>query len=53
LYLSATVQNGVCRTGRGSLGEMLPRSLVALFTNAASGPVTWAAQNGRTHSFNG
>ena len=25
LYLSATVQDGVCRMGRGSLGEVLPR----------------------------
>ena len=30
LYLSATAQDGVCRMGRGSLGEVLPRSLVAL-----------------------
>ena len=37
LYLSATIQNGVCRTTRGSLGEMLPRSLVALFAQAGSG----------------
>ena len=53
LYLSATAQKGVCRTGRGSLGEMLPRSLVALFAQAANGPVTWAAQSGREHSFRG
>jgi ATP-dependent helicase/nuclease subunit A len=25
LYLCATVPGGVCRTGRGSLGEVLPR----------------------------
>ena len=25
LYLSATVQDGVCRMGAGSLGEVLPR----------------------------
>ena len=53
LYLSATVQKGVCRTTRGSLGEMLPRSLVALFAQAGSGHVTWAAQSGRAHAFNG
>jgi UvrD-like helicase C-terminal domain len=53
LYLSATVQKGVCRTGRGGLGEMLPRSLVALFARAAGGPVTWAAQSGRLHRFSG
>jgi ATP-dependent helicase/nuclease subunit A len=51
LYLSATLQNGVCRTSRGSLGEMLPRSLVALFAQAGSGHVTWASQNGREHRF--
>src|SRR5439155_25721056 len=34
LYLSAVTQGGVCRTGRGSLGEVLPRSLVSLFTQA-------------------
>jgi len=53
LYLSATRQNGVCRTGRGSLGEVLPRSLVALFAQGGSGPVTWAAQSGRSHRFQG
>ena len=26
LYLSATVKDGVCRMGRGSLGEVLPAS---------------------------
>src|SRR5207237_8779432 len=35
LYLSATVQNGACRMGRGSLGEVLPASLKALFGEAA------------------
>jgi ATP-dependent helicase/nuclease subunit A len=54
LYLSATVQNGVCRMGRGSLGEVLPRSLVALFAAADSGhPATWTSANGRTHTFSG
>ena len=31
LYLSATVQDGVCRMGRGSLGEVLPASIKARF----------------------
>jgi ATP-dependent helicase/nuclease subunit A len=31
LYLSATVEGGVFRTGRGSLGEVLPASVKALF----------------------
>ena len=45
LYLSATVTDGVCRTGRGSLGEVLPRSLVALFASAGDQPVelSWSA----------
>ena len=33
LYLSATTKDGVCHTGRGSLGEVLPRTLVALFAD--------------------
>jgi superfamily I DNA/RNA helicase len=36
LYLSATVKDGVCRTGRGSLGEVLPASVKARFVAAAS-----------------
>jgi ATP-dependent helicase/nuclease subunit A len=35
LYLSATTKDGVCHTGRGSLGEVLPRTLVALFADTA------------------
>ena len=31
LYLSATVKDGVCRMGRGSLGEVLPASVRARF----------------------
>ena len=41
LYLSATVQDGVCRMGRGSLGEVLP-AIVArplLRQAAAAGPI--------------
>jgi ATP-dependent exoDNAse (exonuclease V) beta subunit len=37
LYLSATVQDGQCRMTRGSLGEVLPSSVKALFVTA------WAA----------
>jgi ATP-dependent helicase/nuclease subunit A len=50
LYLSAVVENGVCRMGRGSLGEILPRSFQGLFTEASatSGPLTWTPA-GRTH----
>ena len=47
LYLSAAAKNGVCRMGRGSLGEVLPASLKAMFDVAAGGarlgaaPITW------------
>jgi ATP-dependent helicase/nuclease subunit A len=34
LYLSATVTDGVCRTGPGSLGEVLPASIKARFVAA-------------------
>ncbi len=36
LYLSATVQEATCRMGRGSLGEVLPPSVRALFVSAAA-----------------
>jgi ATP-dependent exoDNAse (exonuclease V) beta subunit len=51
LYLAATTRDGVCRTGRGSLGEVLPRPLVALFTAAGGDGVTWTAASGRSHVF--
>jgi ATP-dependent helicase/nuclease subunit A len=35
LYLSATAENGVCRMGRGSLGEVLPAAIRAMFVGAA------------------
>ena len=34
LYLSATVKDGACRMGRGSLGEVLPASVRAKFIGA-------------------
>jgi hypothetical protein len=49
LYLSAIVQNGGCRTTRGSLGEVLPRTLIALFAPTGGDQVAWAASSGRTH----
>ncbi|PYR28804.1 MAG: hypothetical protein DMF92_13295, partial [Acidobacteria bacterium] len=58
VYLSATVQNGACRMGRGSLGEVLPVSLKALFAEAAvvvaadaaeQRLVTWSWREGHTH----
>jgi ATP-dependent exoDNAse (exonuclease V) beta subunit len=54
LYLSATAGDGSCRTGRGSLGEVLPRSLVDLLAGASrsiesGGMVSWMASGGREH----
>ena len=52
LYLSATVQNGTCRAGRGSLAEVLPKSLVDLFGGAATGSssaLMWPGRDGREH----
>jgi ATP-dependent helicase/nuclease subunit A len=37
LYLSTTVENGVARMGRGSLGEVLPASVKAAFVTAGDG----------------
>jgi ATP-dependent helicase/nuclease subunit A len=49
LYLSATVQDGVFRPGRGSLGEVLPPTLKALFVQATAvdaAAVTWPGAAG-------
>jgi ATP-dependent helicase/nuclease subunit A len=54
LYLSASVDAGVCRTTRGSLGEVLPASLKAAFVEAAAprtGSVIWSGPGGRRHVF--
>ena len=55
LYLSATVENGVCRATRGSLGEVLPASVRAVFAAAAAetGPVAleWTGPGGTNHTF--
>ena len=55
LYLSATAEDGTCRTGRGSLGDVLPKALVDLL-GAASGAevshaITWAPAGGGEHAF--
>jgi ATP-dependent exoDNAse (exonuclease V) beta subunit len=44
LYLSATVKDGVCRMGRGSLGDVLPASVRARFVAAAADAVDRPAQ---------
>jgi ATP-dependent helicase/nuclease subunit A len=60
LYLSAAVQDGKCRMGRGSLGEVLPESFKALFVQAMleqtcqkdeDRRVSWAGPGGRDHVF--
>ena len=54
VYLSATVQNGVCRAGRGSLAEAMPKSLVDLMGEAVGSPgevVTWFPSDGVGHRF--
>ena len=59
LYLSATVVDGDCRMGRGSLGDVLPASLRPVFVAAAAEPaaperagaVGWTGQDGRSHRF--
>jgi ATP-dependent helicase/nuclease subunit A len=55
LYLAATVPNGICRMGRGSLGEVFPSAFPGLFVRAAAqaetvGSVEWPAR-GKTHAF--
>ena len=52
LYLSATVQDGAFRPGRGSLGEVMPPALKALFVQASSADaaaVTWPG-SARVHT---
>jgi ATP-dependent exoDNAse (exonuclease V) beta subunit len=55
LYLVATTKEGVCYTGRGSLGEVLPRSLVALFSgDTGLETVEWTSPTqtgGQRHRF--
>jgi superfamily I DNA/RNA helicase len=55
LYLSATAADGVCRMGRGSLGEVLPSSVKDLLGSTAvengEWKATWSADDGSTHKF--
>ncbi len=55
-YLAATTRRGRFRTGRGSLGEVLPGAFVGVLEQAAASPpdateVTWASPGGRSHRF--
>ena len=56
LYLSTPVQDGVCRMGRGSLGEVLPPSFRAVLISAATVAdrpqvITWTGPGGTEHRF--
>ncbi len=53
LYLSSALKEGEMVPGRGSLGEVFPSSLKALFKQAgialpATSVVSWPAASGRT-----
>ena len=51
LYLASLIKNGVLIPGRGSLADVLPESVRALFNQAAAagaGTVAWSAASGRT-----
>ena len=49
LYLSSALKDGVLRPGPGSLADVLPASLKAVFATAATGagPVEWTSASGR------
>jgi ATP-dependent helicase/nuclease subunit A len=56
LYLSTTVQDEVCRMGRGSLGEVLPPSFRTVLAAAAAvagrqKAITWTSPSGTEHRF--
>jgi ATP-dependent helicase/nuclease subunit A len=56
LYLSAVVADDGCRAGRGSLAEVLPAPLCALFVSASQAPsstefVCWQGRSGHRHWF--
>jgi len=53
LYLSASLSQGAFRATRGSLGDVLPASMRATFTEAGhqSGRVAWSGLEGRVHVF--
>jgi hypothetical protein len=54
VYLSGSVPKGAFRPGRGSLGEVLPASMRALFAAAVpvpGGVASWTGPSGRAHAF--
>jgi ATP-dependent helicase/nuclease subunit A len=50
LYLGSVLKDGVVAPGRGSLAEVLPPSLLALFS-ARGAAVEWTGAAGRVHHF--
>jgi ATP-dependent helicase/nuclease subunit A len=56
LYLSSALKDGVLAPGRGSLAEVLPPSIAALFSRAASTfpecpVVSWTSSSGRPYEW--
>ena len=51
LYLGAALKDGQLQAARGSLGEVLPASLLACLAGAASETMTWTAASGSAHTF--
>ena len=56
LYLATVLKDGQMQIGRGSLGEVLPDTVKALFARAGdaadpSPTLTWTAESERTHEF--
>ena len=51
LYFGATLKDGRLQAARGSLGDVLPASLLACFAAATSDAITWAASSGSAHRF--
>jgi ATP-dependent helicase/nuclease subunit A len=53
LYLASTLKDGQFAIGRGSLGDVLPDSIRALFVRAAQAEssIDWTSQSGRSYAF--
>src|SRR5918993_4297313 len=54
LYLGSVLKDGAFAIGRGSLGDVLPESLRALFVRAGRDPepgIDWTAGSGTRYSF--
>ena len=49
LYLASALKDGRLQPGRGSLAEVLPKSLVALLVGGDSPTIEWHASSGVTH----